>query len=145
MFINDGGFFYLAPPSSPEAVPSNGRAAINFDMDRDGDEDLLLINFRQAPVLLENTQNMGNHWIQLRLRGNAPNTYGIGTRVTVTAGPKKILREVTCGNGYLGQDEDVVAVGIGSATDATVNIRWPNGKVQSLPGVQADKITEIHQ
>jgi hypothetical protein len=145
MFINDTGFFYLAPPASPEAVPSNGRSAIAFDMDRDGDEDILLLNFRQAPVLLENTQNMGNHWIQLRLRGNAPNTNAVGARVTVTTGNKKILREVTCGNGYLGQDEDVVALGIGAATDATVSIRWPNGKVQNMPGVQADKVTEVHQ
>jgi hypothetical protein len=145
MFINDSGFFYLAPPSSPEAVPSNGRSAIAFDMDRDGDEDILLLNFRQAPVLLENTQSMGNHWVQLRLRGTAPNTRAVGARVNVKSGGKKIMREISCGNGYLGQDEDVVAVGIGSAQDAEVTIRWPNGKTQTIPGVKADQVTDVQQ
>jgi enediyne biosynthesis protein E4 len=145
MFINDGGFFYLAPPASPEAFPGNSRSAIAFDMDRDGDLDVLVSNFRQPPVLLENTQATGNHWVELRLRAPAPNSRAIGARVTVKAGPKKVLREVTCGNGYLGQDEDVVAVGIGAATEAEVTIRWPNGKTQTLPKVEANKVTDVIQ
>jgi hypothetical protein len=144
MFINDKGFFYLAPPASPEAVPSNGRAAIAFDMDRDGDLDLLLLNFRQAPVLLENTQAFGNHWVQMRLRSAAPNAFAIGARVTATVGGRKILREVSCGNGYLGQDEDVLGFGIGQEKEAEVSIRWPNGKTETLK-VQADKVTDVTQ
>ena len=144
MFINDSGFFYLAPPTSAEAVASNGRAAIAFDKDRDGDLDILLLNFRQPPVLLENTQSFGNHWVQLRLRAAAPNAYAIGARVTAKAGGKKIMREVTCGNGYLGQDDDIVAFGIGAAKEAEVTIRWPNGKTQTLTAA-ADKIMDVTQ
>jgi hypothetical protein len=144
MFINDARLFYLAPPASPEAVPSNGRSAIAFDMDRDGDQDILLLNFRQAPVLLENTQAFGNHWVELRLRAAAPNAYAIGARVTADVGGKKILREITCGNGYLGQDDDVVAFGVGSATEANVTVRWPNGKSQTVKA-PADKLTEVKQ
>ena len=144
MFINDSAFFYLAPPTSPEAVASNGRAAIAFDKDRDGDLDILLLNFRQPPVLLENTQSFGNHWVQLRLHAPAPNAYAIGARVTAKAGGKKLMREVTCGNGYLGQDDDVVAFGIGAAKDAEVTIRWPNGKTQTLTAI-ADKVTDVTQ
>jgi hypothetical protein len=142
--VNDGGFFYLAPSSSPEAVASNGRAAIAFDMDRDGDLDILLLNFRQPPVLLENTQAFGNHWAQLRVRAPAPNVYAIGARLTATVGNKKVLREISCGNGYLGQDDDVVAFGLGAATEAAVTIRWPNGKTQTVTA-PAGKITDVTQ
>jgi hypothetical protein len=145
MFINDNGFFYLAPTNSPEAVASNGRAAIAFDMDRDGDLDILLLNFRQPPVLLENTRSFGNHWVQLRVRAPAPNAYAIGARITAKAGGKTITREISCGNGYLGQDDDIVSFGIGAAKEAEVTIRWPNGKTQTIPSVPADKITDIMQ
>jgi hypothetical protein len=142
MFVNDGGFFYLAPPASAEAFAGNSRSVILFDMDRDGDLDIVVNNFRQPPVLLENTQAMGNHWVQLRLRAAAPNPFAIGARVTVKVGDRKVLREVTCGNGYLGQDEDVVAAGIGAAKEAEVTIRWPGGKSQTLT-VPADRVTEV--
>ncbi len=145
MFINDGAFFYLAPPTSPEAIASDGRSVVAFDKDKDGDLDLIVNNFREPLVLLENTQSFGNHWLGLRLRGAAPNTNAVGARVTVKGEKGKVLREVSCGNGYIGQDEDVVAVGIGKTTDAEVTIRWPNGKVQKIDKLTADKVHEIKQ
>jgi hypothetical protein len=145
MFINDGGFFYLASPNSPEAFAGDSRSVVAFDMDNDGDMDLLVTNFRQPLVLLENTQAMKNHWLKLKLRGTGLNTGAIGARVTVKAGDKKITREVSCGGLYMGQDEDVITVGIGQATKAEVTIRWPNGKTQTLSDVEADRLREVKQ
>src|SRR5262249_31930805 len=142
MFINDNAFFYVASDKLPEAFPGNSRGAIVFDMDKDGDMDIAVNNFRQPFVLLENTQAMGNKWIGVRLKGAGPNANGVGARLTVKAGDKKITKEVTCGNMYLGQDEDVVTIGIGQAADAEVNVRWPGGKT-STAKVEAGKIAEI--
>ena len=33
MFVNDGNFFYLFNPSSPEAIAGDSRAVVAFDMD----------------------------------------------------------------------------------------------------------------
>jgi hypothetical protein len=142
MFINDNAFFYVANDKSPEAFPGNSRGAVVFDMDKDGDMDIAVNNFRQPFVLLENTQAMGNKWIGVRLKGAGANANGVGARLTVKAGDKKITKEVTCGNMYLGQDEDVVTIGIGQAADAEVNVRWPGGKT-STAKVEAGKIAEI--
>ncbi len=143
MFLQDGGMFYLANPSSPEAFAGDGRSVVAFDMDGDGDLDLLVNNFRQPLVLLENTQKSGNHFLKLRLKGTALNANGVGARVTVKAGDKKVLREVSAGGLYLGQDEDVLTIGIGAATKADVTIRWPDGKTQTVKDVEATKLQEI--
>ncbi len=144
MFVNDGGTFYLADPKSPEALASNGRSAVALDVDRDGDLDLLVNNFRQAPALLRNTQATGNHWLGVTLRGRGGNRGAIGARVTVQAGGKTIVREVSCGLGYLGQSDEVVSFGVGQATDATVTVRWPDGGPQTrVAHAGADRVIEL--
>jgi hypothetical protein len=145
MFLLDDGVFYLAPPTSAEAFASNGRSAIAADLDRDGDLDLVLSNFRQAPVVLDNLQASGNHAITLRLRGKPPNTGAIGARVMVSAGGKKQRREVSGGNGYLGQNDQLISVGIGNAASADVVVRWPNGKEETVSGVAPGAVKEIVQ
>ena len=147
MFVQDASMFYLASPTSPEAFPGNSRSVVAFDMDQDGDLDLLVNNFRQPLVLLENTQKAGNQSVKLRLKSTAAqNPSGVGARVTVSAGDKKVLREVSVGGLYMGQNEDVLTVGIGAAKKADLTIRWPDGKTQTVKDVEAGtKVQEIKQ
>ncbi|MEO8874241.1 MAG: CRTAC1 family protein, partial [Polyangiaceae bacterium] len=142
MFLLDDGVFYMAPQTSPEAFASNGRAAVAVDIDRDGDQDLVLTNFRQPPAVFLNTQAMKNHWVGLRLRGTGANTRAIGARVSVTAGAKKRIRELSAGNGYLGQMDDVVYVGLGAETAPVVTVRWPGGATQTVT-VKPDIINNV--
>ncbi len=143
MFLLDDEVFYLAPPTSAEAFASNGRSAVAVDIDRDGDLDLVLSNFRQAPAVFENTQAMANHWVGLRLHGRAPNTGAYGARVTVTSGGKKQIRETSGGNGYLGQNDDVIYVGIGQASSAEATVRWPDGTAHTIANVKVDAIVDV--
>jgi hypothetical protein len=145
MFLLDRGVFYLADPKSPEAIASNGRSAVAFDMDRDGDLDLLVNDFREPPALFANRQAAGNHWVALRLHGADRNTGAVGARVRVEAGGQSMIREVSCGNGYLGQNDEVVYVGVGKAAEASVTVRWPRGKSQTVEHVSVDRVTEVKE
>jgi hypothetical protein len=143
MFLVEDGFFYLAPPSSPEAFASNGRAAVAVDLDRDGDQDLVLANFRQAPSVFQNTQAKKNHWVGVRLKGTGANTREIGARVTLTAGGKKRMRELSAGNGYLGQMDDVIYIGTGAEAVTSISVKWHGAAAEEPVSVKADQITDV--
>ncbi len=62
-----------------------GRGVSCFDFDRDGDLDFAVSNNRGPFRLYENTLAGGAGFLTFRLRGQAPNTEGIGARVDLTS------------------------------------------------------------
>ena len=48
-------------------------------------------------------------------------------------------------SGYLGQNDDVVYVGVGTASDAKVTVRWPRGASQTIGGVAVDRIVDVRE
>ncbi|HEU5057863.1 MAG TPA: CRTAC1 family protein [Kofleriaceae bacterium] len=127
MFLNDDGFLYLAPPGSPEAFPGNSRAAVQADIDLDGDVDLVVANFRQPPRVLENVQKKGNRWIRLRLVGKGQNPLAVGAQVSLRAGEHTLVRQLVTGRGYISQADPAIHAGLGAAAAADVTVRWPDG------------------
>ena len=139
MFLNDGGFLYLAPPSSPEAVAGNSRSAAQVDIDLDGDVDLVLNNFRQPPRVLENVQRTGNRWIRLRLAGGGKNRMAIGATVTIRAGEVTILRQQVTGRGYIAQADPAIHAGVAGAATVDVSVRWPDGTTTEHPDLASGR------
>lgn len=128
MFVQADETFYLTPTSAPEAFPGNSRAVVAFDMDEDGDLDLAVNNFGQPPRLLENIQHTPNTALRIRLRGPGANTRAVGAELEIRTGKRVQRRQITAGLGYLGQDDEVVHVGLGRSKVADVVVTWPDGK-----------------
>ncbi len=117
------------------------------DIDHDGDLDLLVGGRDnggggRANFLFENTLGQKNGWIGVRLRGDGihVNRDAIGARVTVTAGDRRIVREIKSSRGtYASSDARTVVVGLGSdgcvdgSSRVGLEVRWPNGETTSLP------------
>jgi len=139
LFLNDGGTLFLAPPEGAEAFAGNSRAVASLDLDRDGDLDLLVNNFRQPPTLLLNTHPATHHWLQVQPVDRGLNTRAVGAVVTVEAGEHTIRRQVTIGLNYLGQDEPALAFGLGDARKVNVEVRWPDGSKTVKKDVAADQ------
>jgi hypothetical protein len=135
-FYNVGGRFEEIAGAAGLGRLEDGRSMVRIDFDRDGDEDLLLWNYRVETLkLLRNEAGSRKNFIVLKLRQPGPNTHGIGARITVTAGETRLTRYLNCGEGYLASHPPEVHVGVGTAERVDVEITWPDGASQRFAGL----------
>lgn len=117
-----------------------GRGIVCFDYDRDGDVDLFIANNRQPPALFRNDSGNGNHYLHVRLEGEALNSEAVGARIYLTAGGQTQMRELRAGSNYLSQNPVVAYFGLGSYTTADrIRVIWPSGTEVILEDVEADQ------
>ncbi len=84
-------------------------------------------------VLFENTSNIGNHWIELKLEGVTANRAAIGARVRIKVkmpdGSFQNFYHTVSTGGSFGSQPLRVEAGLGKATGIEeIEIRWPNAK-----------------
>ncbi len=120
---------------------SHGVAVADFD--RDGDLDMVVghslarcdaeCRASDEIRMFENTAASAGNWVQIKLEapaGSGANGAGIGARVKITAGGITQTREVGGGYGHYGaQDDMTVHAGLGTACEATVEVRWPDASL----------------
>ena len=115
------------------------------DFDNDGDLDILIMNMNEPPSLLRNDAPPGNRWLKIRLEGTQSNRSAIGARAIVRYGGKVQAQEVLSQSSYLSVNDPRLHFGLGSASTADVEIRWPAGTVESYPGVAAGQLVTIRE
>jgi hypothetical protein len=110
-----------------------GRGAAWGDYDNDGSPDLLIMANNGPVTLLRNENRTGNGWIRLKLIGTLSNRDAYGARVQVKVGRDTQTQEVHSGSSYLSASDRRLLFGLGAARQAdSVEIRWPDGTVQTL-------------
>lgn len=124
------------------AMPVVGRALASADIDGDGDLDLLISQPSGPVMLLRNDQKLGHHFVRVKLIGNASNRDAIGARVECETVNGTQVQWVSPSRSYLSANELPLTFGLGSATEATLRIRWPDGSTQEVkPPI--DQLTEV--
>ena len=121
-----------------------GRGVACFDLERDGDVDILIYNNSEEHLLLyRNDSENDNHYLSVRLTGAGTNTFGIGAHIAavVPAGGRQV-REMGGSNNYLSHNPYEVHFGLGATTQADITVTWPDGSV-SMQTVQADQLVTI--
>jgi len=150
-FENNNGMFTEKAPAVGLNDYGIGRGSVVFDMDNDGDLDLLVIN--QKPVLnypvnsqthlYRNDAAKGN-WLKVALKGIDSDAHGIGSRVEIVVGKIKMIREIDGGSSHLSQNSTIAHFGLGAATAVdSVIVTWTGGKKQVLVNQPANKMLVI--
>ncbi|MEP2060121.1 MAG: CRTAC1 family protein [Maribacter litoralis] len=131
-----------------------GRGSVIFDMDNDGDMDLLVVN--QKPILtypiasttrlFRNDIATGN-WLKVALKGVQAESNGIGSRVTVIANGKRLIREIDGGgSSHLSQNSVIAHFGLGVNTKIdSVIVDWTGGNTQVLTNVETNQQLQIKE
>jgi hypothetical protein len=138
--------FLLVSEPGDLARPLVGRAAAYADIDADGDLDVLITQNGRRAALYRNDQQLGHHWLRVKLVGTGGNRAAIGARLTLTAGGITQHRDLVPTRSYLSQVELPVTFGLGThaAVDA-LDITWPDGSHQSLTPAAVDTTLIVTQ
>jgi enediyne biosynthesis protein E4 len=121
------------------------RGAAFGDLNNDGFEDIVVTSLNQAPRILMNSADNGNHWLALELIGRASNRDAIGAKVKLTTASGRVLyNHVSVSVGFISSSDKRVFFGLGAEKQvSSVEIRWPRGAVQQLKDVAADKFIQV--
>lgn len=122
------------------------------DFDQDGFLDIYPPKGNTSTVDLPNflyknaaTASSSKKWIELKLIGVQSNVAAIGARVTVTTtSPARTqIREVSTRTGYGSSNSLIQHFGLGTATVASIQVKWPSGIIQTLSNVNANQVITI--
>ena len=121
-----------------------GRGATYGDYDNDGDLDVFIVNLNSEAKLLRNDGGNRNNWIGIVATLPELKRDAVGARITVSVGSLRQIQDLIPVRGYLSQVDSRMHFGIGSAEEVdSVEIRWPDGKVQVLNNVSANQYLDV--
>jgi len=128
-------------------APLSSRSAVVFDLDNDGDLDIVTNEFDSAPQVLVSNLSVRRpiHWLKVKLIGTSSNRDGLGATVRVTAGGQTMTKYNDGKSGYLSQSSLPLYFGLGDAQKIDrVEINWPSGHKQILTqGIHVNQLLPI--
>jgi hypothetical protein len=146
--LRNGKFQDVSDQMGPGIMePVTGRGMAVGDFDNDGDLDLLVNCINDVPQLLRCDSRLKNNWIRVKTVGTKSNRTGIGARIYCVSEadgkPHRQMEEVRSGGSYLSQGDLRVHFGLGQATAADLEVRWPSGIVDRLSQVAVNRVVTV--
>lgn len=112
------------------------RSSVLFDLDEDGDLDIVTNEFNAEPMVLISDlaeKKPDLKYLKVSLQGSRSNRAGIGARVEVKTDQGSYVQVNDGKSGYLSQSQMPLYFGLGAAKEIKqVQVTWPSGAVQKL-------------
>jgi len=128
-------------------APRSSRSAVIFDLDDDGDLDIVTNDFNSEPqVLVSNlAQQKRIRWLKVVLIGTISNRNGLGATVRVRTDGQTYTKYNDGKSGYLAQSALPLYFGLGDADKIErVEVDWPSGHKQALTtGLKENQTIQI--
>ncbi len=116
------------------------RASVIFDLDNDGDLDIVTNEFNTEPMVLVNDLTSVAdrvRYLKVSLKGTTSNRSGIGARVELTTDTGSYVQVMDGKSGYLSQSSMPLYFGLGDAGKIEqVRVSWPSGKEQVVSDLE---------
>jgi hypothetical protein len=147
LFRNTGKrtFEELATAAGLNAGALQSRRGVAFgDLNNDGQVDIVVFNVGAPPSLFRNETLNANHRVMFKLVGSKSNREAVGARVTITSKSGSRMEEVRAGGSYISTNDPRLHFGLGpDAIIEKVEVRWPNGVVETLNNLASDTLYTI--
>ncbi|HET9401825.1 MAG TPA: ASPIC/UnbV domain-containing protein, partial [Candidatus Acidoferrales bacterium] len=125
----------------------SSRSSVIFDLDNDGDLDIVTNDFNSEPMVLisDLSERKQTHWVKVVLQGTKSNRDGLGATVRVIAGGQTYTKYNDGKSGYLAQSALPLYFGLGDASKIDrIEVDWPSGQKQILDkDVAANSVVRI--
>lgn len=141
LFINNGDGSFTEY-SEPLGIVDRkmGRGVICFDGDQDGDIDIVIANNNDSATLFRNDGGNQLNYLNVAVRGEAPNTQGIGARVYVSTGGTTQFREIHNGNNFVSQNPAEQHFGLNGVMQVdSVRVAWPDSTETSRNNIDSNQ------
>jgi hypothetical protein len=124
------------------------RSSAIFDVDGDGDLDIVTNEFNAAPmVLISNlTAKTRVHYLQVALAGTTSNRNGLGAVVRVVAGGRTYTQVMDGNSGYLSHSVMPLYFGLGASESVDrIEVSWPSGKSQTVSAPKINSTVTVRE
>ena len=162
LFMNDRGrsFENQSALSGLDNI-ADGRAFAVCDFDRDGWQDIVLVNANYPLLNLykneqsKTTSKDDGNYIAVRLVGgnqsSKPSTTfsnrdAIGAEIRLALTDQTLHRELRCGEGFAAQNSNTIVIGIGKNKAAkSLSIHWPSGRDSNIGSIAAGSLVTVFE